>query len=90
MTLLARLLGLRVVVTHHGPIMTIRGGGICPFSFSCWGRRRGMRWSNGRIVISKVIADLVRGKYGVESALIPNGVVCRSYRVRSGRLRHSD
>jgi glycosyltransferase involved in cell wall biosynthesis len=33
-----------------------------------------MRCSNGRIVISKVIADLVRDKHGVESMLIPNGV----------------
>jgi glycosyltransferase involved in cell wall biosynthesis len=34
-----------------------------------------MRWSNGRIVISKVIADLVHKKLGVKSVLIPNGVV---------------
>jgi glycosyltransferase involved in cell wall biosynthesis len=33
-----------------------------------------MRCAHGRIVISKVIADLVRDKYRVETDLIPNGV----------------
>jgi glycosyltransferase involved in cell wall biosynthesis len=75
MTLPARLLGLRVVVTHHGPDYDRqKWGGFARFVLQL-GERWGMRWSNGRIVISKVIADLVRAKHGVESALIPNGVV---------------
>jgi len=75
MTLPARLLGLRVVVTHHSPNYDHQKWG----RFACFvlqlGERLGMRWSNGRIVISKVLADLVRNKHGIESALIPNGVV---------------
>ena len=75
MTLPARLLGLNVVVTHHGPDYDRqKWGGFARFVLQL-GERWGMRWSNGRIVISKVIADLVRVKHGVESALIPNGVV---------------
>ena len=33
-----------------------------------------MKFSNERIVISPVIAELVRERYGVESTIIPNGV----------------
>ena len=75
MTLPARLLGLRVVVTHHGPDYDRQKWGHFARFVLQLGERWGMRWSNGRIVISKVIADLVRAKHGVESSLIPNGVV---------------
>lgn len=75
MTLPARLFGLRVVVTHHGPDYDRQKWG----RFAKWvlqtGERFGMRWSNGRIVISEVIRSLVRGKHGRASTLIPNGVV---------------
>lgn len=75
MTLPARLFGLRVVVTHHGPDYDRQKWG----RFARWvlqtGERFGMRWSNARIVISEVIRSLVRGKHDRESTLIPNGVV---------------
>lgn len=75
MTLPARLFGLRVVVTHHGPDYDRQKWG----RFAKWvlqtGERFGMRTSNARIVISEVIRSLVRGKHGCESTLIPNGVV---------------
>lgn len=74
MTPLARMLGLRVVVTHHGQDYDREKWGV----FARWvlrtGERLGMRYSHQRIVISKVIADLVRSKYQCESVLIPNGV----------------
>lgn len=38
------------------------------------GEPLGMRWANARIVISQVIQKLASEKYGMESALIPNGV----------------
>ena len=75
MTLPARLLGLRVVVTHHGPDYDRQKWGRFGRFVLRLGEHCGMRWSNGRIVISKVIADLVRRKHGVEPALITNGVV---------------
>jgi glycosyltransferase involved in cell wall biosynthesis len=75
MTPLARLLGLRVVVTHHGPDYDRqKWGGFAKWALRM-GERWGMRWSNARIVISQVIRALVRDKHGVESTLIPNGVV---------------
>lgn len=75
MTLLARLLGLRVVVTHHGPDYDRQKWGRFARFVLQLGERWGMRCSNSRIVISKVIAELVRRKHGKDSALIPNGVV---------------
>lgn len=74
MTPLARLMGLKVVVTHHGPDYDRQKWG----RFAKWvlraGERLGMRWSSGRIVISQVIRNLVREKYCVDSTMIPNGV----------------
>jgi len=75
MTPLARIMGLRVVVTHHGPDYDRQKWGRFARFVLQLGERWGMRWSNGRIVISKVIADLVCAKHGLESVLIPNGVV---------------
>lgn len=72
---LARLFGLRVIVTHHGPDYNREKWG----NFARWilrlGERAGMLFANERIVISRVISQLVRDKYGRKSVLIPNGVV---------------
>jgi glycosyltransferase involved in cell wall biosynthesis len=74
MTPLARLLGLRVVVTHHGADYDRQKWG----RFAKWalrnGERWGMRWANGRIVISEVIRSSVRIQHDRDSVLIPNGV----------------
>lgn len=74
MTPLARLFGLRVVVTHHGPDYDRQKWG----RFAKWilktGESWGMRFAHRRIVISETIRNLVRKKYGLDSDLIPNGV----------------
>jgi glycosyltransferase involved in cell wall biosynthesis len=75
MTPLARMVGLRVVVTHHGPDYDRQKWRRFARLVLQLGERFGMRWSNGRIVISEVIRALVRQKHGRESTLIPNGVV---------------
>lgn len=72
---LARLFGLRVVVTHHGPDYDRQKWGRFARLVLQLGERLGMRWSNGRIVISEVIRGLVKRKHGRESTLIPNGIV---------------
>lgn len=73
-TPIARLLGLKVVVTHHGPDYDRDKWGRFARWFLRTGESLGMRWSNARIVISRVIAGIVRDKYGLDSDLIPNGV----------------
>jgi len=74
MTPLARLLGLRVVVTHHGPDYDRQKWG----RFAKWvlrtGEAWGMRFAHRRIVISETIRDLVQSNYGLKVDLIPNGV----------------
>ena len=73
-TPLVRLVGLRAVVTHHGPDYDREKWN----TFAKWtlrmGEWAGMKFANRRIVISTVIADSVRSRYGRESTIIPNGV----------------
>lgn len=74
MTPLARLLGLRVVVTHHGPDYDRQKWGKIAKNILRLGEYCGMRFSNRRIAISEGIRQLVRDKHGLDCALIPNGV----------------
>lgn len=73
-TPLARLLGLTVVITHHGPDYDREKWNF----FARWLLRRGEAWSmkfsHRRIVISKVIRDLIMQRYGIDTNVIPNGV----------------
>lgn len=86
MTLPARLLGLRVVVTHHGPDYDRQKWGRFAKFILQLGERYGMRWSQARIVISLVISRLVQEKHGKNSVLIPNGVVLPSIPEGTGAL----
>lgn len=71
---LARALGLKVVVTHHG----------FDYERDKWGRLGklalrggeylGMRFANARIIISNAIAQSVKARLGVDADIIPNGV----------------
>lgn len=74
-TPIARMLGLRVVVTHHGPDYERDKWGTVARVVLRFGERVGMRYSDARIVISNVIAGLIRSRYGCDSELIRNGVV---------------
>ena len=74
-TPLARLFGLRVVVTHHGPDYDRDKWGWFARGLLRFGEFAGMRFSNFRIAISKVIVELIRSKHGRDAFLIPNGVV---------------
>jgi glycosyltransferase involved in cell wall biosynthesis len=72
---LARILGLKVVVTHHGPDYDRQKWGTFAKAILKLGERFGMQWANQRIVISQVIRDLVETEYAKPSVLIPNGVL---------------
>lgn len=77
---LARALGLRVVVTHHAADYEREKWGRLAKLLLRSGERLGMRYANRSVVVSKVLQDGVRSKYGVETALIPNGAprACRA------------
>jgi glycosyltransferase involved in cell wall biosynthesis len=71
----ARMMGMKVVVTHHGPDYDReKWGGI-----ACWvlriGEKWGMKYAHQRIVISEVIRKLVFDKYQLDAVVIPNGVI---------------
>lgn len=71
---LARLLGLKVVTTHHGPDYDRQKWGLLARTMLKLGERWGARYSNAVIAISQVIADILMQKYHRSSHLIFNGV----------------
>jgi glycosyltransferase involved in cell wall biosynthesis len=71
---LARLFGLRVVVTHHGPDYDREKWGSVAKRALKFGEKLGMRWANRRIVISEVINHLVMEKYDLSCDVVHNGV----------------
>lgn len=72
----ARLLGLKVVVTHHGPDYNRQKWGKLAKKMLQLGERWGARFSNQIIVISNEIKQLISHLYGRNnSILIHNGVV---------------
>ncbi len=71
---LARLFGLKVVMTHHGPDYDRQKWGRIGKGILKLGERVGVNWAHERIVISQVIRNLVKNNYGKESVMIPNGV----------------
>lgn len=71
---LAKLLGLKVVVTHHGPDYDREKWNRIAKAVLRLGERMGMQFANERIAISQTIRQLVKRKFGCESQCIPNGV----------------
>lgn len=74
-TPLLRLLGLRVVVTHHGEDYNREKWGWAARTILKIGESMGMRFANKRIAISRTIEKLIAAKYGKPCDVIPNGVV---------------
>jgi len=74
LTPLARLLGLRVVVTHHGFDYERQKWGWFAKSVLRAGEGMGMTFSHANIGVSKAIVDSVRRNFGVAATFIPNGV----------------
>lgn len=73
-TPLARLAGLKVVVTYHSQNYEHeKWGRIARFVLEA-GERLGMTYSNAQIAISKSVVKLIHDKYTRNAVLIPNGV----------------
>jgi glycosyltransferase involved in cell wall biosynthesis len=71
---LAKLFGLRVVVTHHGQDYLREKWRGPARAILRLGERLGMAFADERIVISQGLLELARTKYGRDASLIPNGV----------------
>ncbi|KAB1074052.1 glycosyltransferase family 4 protein [Methylobacterium planeticum] len=89
-TPLGRMLGLRLVVTHHSLDYEREKWG----SFARWllrlGETAGMRLAHGRIVVSGFLADRVRGRYQVPVEIIPNGIPAPNVEAGPAILRSFD
>ena len=71
---LARLFGLRVVVTHHGvDYERQKWGPLAKFVLHA-GEACGMLLGHQRIAVSQVIRHLMKRKYAVDCEYIPNGI----------------
>jgi glycosyltransferase involved in cell wall biosynthesis len=73
-TPLLRLLGLRVVVTHHGEDYNREKWGWAARTILRAGENAGMCFAHKRIAVSRSIQTLITTKYGRNSEVIPNGV----------------
>lgn len=87
---LARLLGLKVVITHHGPDYDRQKWGWFAKNILKLGEFFGARFSNKVIVISKTIQNIVKTKHDVDSILIPNGVAVQEVVTTDSALRKYD
>jgi len=81
-TPLARVFGLRVVVTHHVLNYENEKWGRAARAILRLGEWAGMRFANGRIAVSQQLAEQMTGAYGVSVRAIPNGI-SKPRRVRS-------
>lgn len=77
---LARLAGLRTVVTHHGPDYDREKWGGFARKLLQLGEKCGALYADQCIAVSSVIQRLVLEKYGREVCCIPNGVAPRPAR----------
>jgi len=70
----ARALGLKVIMTHHGPDYERAKWGNLAKRVLKMGEKRGVIYSNRIIAISKGIKEHIKAKFGKEAVFIPNGV----------------
>ena len=70
----ARLLGLRVVITHHGPDYERKKWPWPAKVFLKFCERMGVVFADRIITISDTIAGHISHKYGRKASVIPNGV----------------
>ena len=75
---LAKLLRLKVVMTHHGPDYERTKWGPLAKGVLRLGERWGCKYADEIIAISSGIKNQVKEKFGREAHLIPNGVIIPS------------
>lgn len=83
----ARALGMKVVVTNHGPDYDRQKWGQAAKLVLQLGEYLGGKFANEVIVISKPIQEIIKRRCGRESHLIFNGVDIPEIRTESGYLQ---
>ena len=87
---LARLFGLRVVVTHHGADYEREKWGPLAKAVLRAGERLGVAFAHRPIVVSPVLKETVETRYGIGATLIPNGAPLATPRKTRHTLRRFD
>ena len=87
---LARLFGLRVVVTHHGADYEREKWGPLAKAILRTGERLGIGFAHRQIVVSPVLKRAVETRYGIGATLIPNGAPLATPRLTRHTLRRFD
>jgi glycosyltransferase involved in cell wall biosynthesis len=87
---IARLLGLKVVMTNHGPDYQRKKWGKLAKLVLVLGEYSGSRFANGIICISEPIAVMINRKYNRDAAVIPNGVAPARISKDSGFIEKYD
>ncbi len=72
---IARLFGIRTLVTHHGKDYDADKWSLLSRLMLHVGERLGMRFADQRITVSKHLSAHVASKFGRETHVIPNGVL---------------
>lgn len=70
----ARLLGIPVVMTHHGPDYDRKKWGVLAKSILKLGEKLGCRFASKVITVSEHIRKSIKIMYGCDGTYIPNGV----------------
>ena len=70
---LARLLGLKVVLTHHAPDYEREKWGALAKALLRAGEKLGVRFATQPIAVSPVIKEYLETRFGVDVTMIPNG-----------------
>ncbi len=84
---LARLLGFKVVMTHHGPDYDRKKWNTFAKIILKLGERWGVACAHQVIAISQAIAQSILEKYGRQVEVIPNGVIVSQQRKEDGVLK---
>jgi glycosyltransferase involved in cell wall biosynthesis len=74
LTPLARMMGMKVVMTHHGPDYKRKKWPLPAKIFLMFCEAMGVKFANKVIAIAVNIAEELKRKYGIEAVVIPNGV----------------
>lgn len=74
LTPLARLLGLKTVMTHHGPDYERQKWGAIAKAVIRLGERLGCNYCDAVITVSQHVRRTIKELYGREGSYIPNGV----------------
>lgn len=84
---LARILGLKVVMTNHGPDYKRKKWGRLAKFVLFLGEYLGSRFSNAIICVSRSIGDSIKRRYKRDVTVIPNGVAPAQFSKNDGVIK---